>query len=565
MQKTAIKAFVYSFSVSLFAIMTANRFLCYDAPSTEPLIINKKNIVLFLKNSTPVKSPVKKIALSTLPKLEISDNSTPQPETEVILASTPEEWEFPLEIAPTPTNYAPEMMAAVLYAPDKPLKQQEIDAEVIYNPEVPKSAMTLAASQTTPKLEAIYSPDKTTISKEQDESTTSKAALPQNIVDRPDKKDDTLAIARAEMLGSFPLQQSNKPAIAPGAKIGDPSELNHIAMSTSDVPVESLEKSLNDKADESKTDAHDWQQLSDSPWVVAKSNGGKNQLAKQEFADKSSEEISAALNTSTARPEVKVASETVKNLIIPIPKDIMQDENLTPKLAYPSTSEDAKKEKVIDARIKQQEKLAKAEEKELLLPLEDEIELDPPTNQNAEQSTKPNSDNTAKITAEDGNKKGGIVSALSSIFAKSAKQIDEAKERAKAKAKLKRSIKKKIAQNKPISIMPTEIRLSFQPNRAEISGQTLRWVQAFASKAAETPGMTLEIRIDGTSATDLQQKRLNLLHNILTNKGVEYSKINTVFTSREPNSFILRTISRDDRGGTTEKTNNQTTVQHIQW
>lgn len=565
MQKTAIKAFVYSFSVSLFAIMTANRFLCYDAPSTEPLIINKKNIVLFLKNSTPVKSPVKKIALSTLPKLEISDNSTPQPETEVILASTPEEWEFPLEIAPTPTNYAPEMMAAVLYAPDKPLKQQEIDAEVIYNPEVPKSAMTLAASQTTPKLEAIYSPDKTTISKEQDESTTSKAALPQNIVDRPDKKDDTLAIARAEMLGSFPLQQSNKPAIAPGAKIGDPSELNHIAMSTSDVPVESLEKSLNDKADESKTDAHDWQQLSDSPWVVAKSNGGKNQLAKQEFADKSSEEISAALNTSTARPEVKVASETVKNLIIPIPKDIMQDENLTPKLAYPSTSEDAKKEKVIDARIKQQEKLSKAEEKELLLPLEDEIELDPPTNQNAEQSTKPNSDNTAKITAEDGNKKGGIVSALSSIFAKSAKQIDEAKERAKAKAKLKRSIKKKIAQNKPISIMPTEIRLSFQPNRAEISGQTLRWVQAFASKAAETPGMTLEIRIDGTSATDLQQRRLNLLHNILTNKGVEYSKINTVFTSREPNSFILRTISRDDRGGTTEKTNNQTTVQHIQW
>ena len=565
MQKTAIKAFVYSFSVSLFAIMTANRFLCYDAPSTEPLIINKKNIVLFLKNSTPAKSPVKKIALSTLPKLEISDNSTPQPETEVILASTPEEWEFPLEIAPTPTNYAPEMMAEVLYAPDKPLKQQEIDAEVIYNPEVPKSAMTLAASQTTPKLEAIYSPDKTTISKEQDESATSKAALHQNIVDRPDKKDDTLAIARAEMLGSFPLQQSNKPAIAPGAKIGDPSELNHIAMSTSDVPVESLEKSLNDKADESKTDAHDWQQLSDSPWVVAKSNGGKNQLAKQEFADKSSEEISAALNTSTARPEVKVASETIKNLIIPIPKDIMQDENLTPKLAYPSTSEDAKKEKVIDARIKQQEKLAKAEEKELLLPLEDEIELDPPTNQNAEQSTKPNSDNTAKITAEDGNKKGGIISALSSIFAKSAKQIDEAKERAKAKAKLKRSIKKKIAQNKPISIMPTEIRLSFQPNRAEISGQTLRWVQAFASKAAETPGMTLEIRIDGTSATDLQQKRLNLLHNILTNKGVEYSKINTVFTSREPNSFILRTISRDDRGGTTEKTNNQTTVQHIQW
>ena len=113
--------------------------------------------------------------------------------------------------------------------------------------------------------------------------------------------------------------------------------------------------------------------------------------------------------------------------------------------------------------------------------------------------------------------------------------------------------------------MPTEMRLSFQPNRAEISGQTLRWIQAFAARAAEDNTMTIEIRIDGTSGMELQQKRLNLLHNILTNKGVEYSKINTVFTSREPNSFIIRTVTRNfDRRGL-NKNNTQTAGRYLQW
>ena len=112
--------------------------------------------------------------------------------------------------------------------------------------------------------------------------------------------------------------------------------------------------------------------------------------------------------------------------------------------------------------------------------------------------------------------------------------------------------------------MPAEIRLAFQPNRAEISGQTLRWIQAFATKTAQTSGMMLEIRIDGTSSTKLQQNRLNLLYNILTNKGVDYSMINTVFTSRDPNSFILRTIaSKTDNNN--KGVNNQKADRYIQW
>ena len=132
------------------------------------------------------------------------------------------------------------------------------------------------------------------------------------------------------------------------------------------------------------------------------------------------------------------------------------------------------------------------------------------------------------------------------------------------------TVKEKIKRNKKSSkgrIMPTEMRLSFQPNRAEISGQTLRWIQAFAKRTAEDKNAAIEIRIDGTNSMELQQKRLNLLHNILTNKGVSYGKINTVFTNREPNSFIIRTISL---GNDTSKNNqkgtiNRNTGYYLQW
>ena len=86
------------------------------------------------------------------------------------------------------------------------------------------------------------------------------------------------------------------------------------------------------------------------------------------------------------------------------------------------------------------------------------------------------------------------------------------------------------------------MRLSFQNGKAEISGKTLDWIKAFGQKALTNSDQILEIRIDGTSSIDIQQKRLNLLYNILTNLGLEYSKVNTVFTHRGANTFILRVV-----------------------
>ena len=90
--------------------------------------------------------------------------------------------------------------------------------------------------------------------------------------------------------------------------------------------------------------------------------------------------------------------------------------------------------------------------------------------------------------------------------------------------------------------MPAELKLAFQPNRAEISGHTLKWIHAFADNARDNPEIYIEIRIDGTGSFTLQQKRLNLLSTIFANRGVDFRKVNIVFTSREPNSFIIRNI-----------------------
>jgi len=105
-----------------------------------------------------------------------------------------------------------------------------------------------------------------------------------------------------------------------------------------------------------------------------------------------------------------------------------------------------------------------------------------------------------------------------------------------------------------VSIMPAELRLSFAPNRAEISGQTLKWIYAFADNARDHNDVYVEVRIDGTSSYALQQKRLNLLSSIFASRGVDYRKINTVFTSREPNSFIIRNIRfNNNRKGETNE------------
>ena len=65
MLKTGLKSFVYSFSVSLFAIVSANRAFFYEKKAAPyDLDIQNKSIALYLADTRPSYVPVKKIELN---------------------------------------------------------------------------------------------------------------------------------------------------------------------------------------------------------------------------------------------------------------------------------------------------------------------------------------------------------------------------------------------------------------------------------------------------------------------------------------------------------------------
>ena len=90
---------------------------------------------------------------------------------------------------------------------------------------------------------------------------------------------------------------------------------------------------------------------------------------------------------------------------------------------------------------------------------------------------------------------------------------------------------------------------------------------AAAKKAAEEASIALEIRLNGRSDHILQQKRLNLLSNILAGRGVDSNKIRVVYTVREPNSFVMRTIRINEQSNETTMKNNtpNNNGYYLQW
>lgn len=558
MQKTGLKTFVYSFALSLSAIFTANGIYWHTRPSaSQEVKIPSKNIMLFLRGNRDTPStrpaPVKKIALTVLP--EPRQQETPpapsslqvvyQPEAEVIMADN-DIIDFPLEIDHN--------------IPDNAIRETEVRTklvqnfdEVIHNPP-PRAAEKIIPRHSADKSEKAYQEAPVKSAPQESPVLTAELAVPAVLTAEDDKTEDTLQMAAAESPepeAIFPLEKTVDP-LAPnaGAKVLRNAEANRVALAGSNVPIKSMtsEKSAQHQepiANKSKS----WEQMprrdaladngEDSPWVVAKGAVAPHNamVAKEKYYQKDEAAIQKALNREpldTTNADLQLASGTVQNLLIPIPEEILNDENLTPQLVSSDKPDDIKKEIEVERKLKE------------------EVRPEKPLIVKKEEKSEPQPIEPVKYQTPQEQKKGNILSSLSSIFSSSS-NVKESKQNTDDDDFIS-SIKKKFKGSRSRGkIMPTEMRLSFQPNRAEISGQTLRWIQAFAGKAADDPAMSIEIRIDGTSGMELQQKRLNLLHNILTNKGVEYSKINTVFTNREPNSFIIRTITRNNINTETTK------------
>ena len=275
------------------------------------------------------------------------------------------------------------------------------------------------------------------------------------------------------------------------------------------------------------------EEVLDDPWekaAVSNPHITKNKIveASKEHVDEVAALDKEKNSEAKAEGETKVAYKMMKNILIPIPDEIANDENLTPQLSYSA------KNKKIDAELKnkQQEEEREAKEREELAKSQQKID-------DAQSKTL-----TDSIT--DWFAKGKTKEKVNVIIQEEETGKDDADEDYEEDEEEESAFSKLLGLNKKKkgakNIVPSELKLFFQPNRAEISGQTLEWLRAFSQNAVKDDEVTVEIRIDGSGSYELQQKRLNLLYTIFANNGVNYDKINIIFTARDPNSFIIRNV-----------------------
>lgn len=98
---------------------------------------------------------------------------------------------------------------------------------------------------------------------------------------------------------------------------------------------------------------------------------------------------------------------------------------------------------------------------------------------------------------------------------------------------------------KPGFIMPQEIKVSFYKNATDFSGQTLKWIKAYAKSALADPRLVVEVRVSNQDP-EIQYKRLALIRNTLMSNGLSSHQIRMIQTNREPDSLVLRTALKID-------------------
>ena len=595
MQKKAVKNFVYSFLFSLLAVAAVGKvfFRTPETPKeqTNNKVIKTQDISLFSKPKDLTVKPISSAPTVDVSAIEALTAPTPAPEPLPVLEHKPEVIAKNIVTAESKKVVKNSINTDLAAAQEIVLEPEVITAAQISKPDYEQSGI-------------VYADISDTLQDEKTQNIISEPAkvlyAPEGVETTP--LTGNITVADNTALNVTPIEDEDIPLLETSGTLHKQIEVQNSASGTEIAMLEpnTLVNTIEDaEAPEEKTLAeadlkqNECKQMSekqpeDSPWVVAKGNRfAKNKAIVEQFADKTTvapapvaaetsapvateepvnepaeepaaaevdtetptaeepavnekpvtspavdeghtaepavetlqsvakeEQITLALNPETnnkAGAETKVAYQMVPNLLIPIPDDIANDPNLTPQLSYSPDDKPAKKEEVKE----------------------------------------PEAADTDENNLNEDEKKTGLFKSITSWFAGNKdKNKDETTqtEMSQSSGQTKSTFdffgvgNKFPGQSKPAKILPAELRLSFQPNRAEISGQTLRWIHAFADNARDNDDLYIEIRIDGTSSFALQKKRLNLLSTILANRGVDYRKINIVFTSREPNSFIIRNI-----------------------
>ena len=581
MQKNNIKSFICSFLFSILAVLAVQKvFLRADQTSatSEPSLDNTtmKKISLFAENKAHRhKAPVLmsssvsksdtniKIAKSNLtaPVVNIAPD-VPQEAEEQISLETPQKQNLPTHSdVTTDLAYAEEITFTEqeqnLLDEQKHLSQTDIVYADISDTfeETPLQTADASLSEEIPLIE-----DNLTVHGKinlQNNASASQIAMVEpnaliNSIEEPDILSEEKNLAEADI---------KKSELGEIVNISDNTEA--IDESAWEVASAASEEDLKeDSVDD--VQAQDFEEpVESSPWVIAKGNKyAKNQAAVEAYSTMPAQEETAAVSAepeqeqeqgqqenTTELPVIdpqedvaihqtfnepllkekenssKLAYEMIQNILIPIPDDILNDADIVPDLtASPDGSKDTTRRIVTPPK-------PELDEKEKQTGLFKSISSW--FNKNKDETTGSTSQSADK---KDSKEKPGALKALKDKVYSALGSVEDYK------------------NLNGMTIMPAELRLSFAPNRAEISGQTLRWIYAFADNARDHDDVYIEVRIDGTSSYALQQKRLNLLSSIFASRGVDYRKINTIFTSREPNSFIIRNIRfNNDYKGETEK------------
>lgn len=553
MKKTAFKTFVCSFVLSLFTIYTVNKvFIGTPLEKNDDVKISNKNISLFLKNESPINTvkalPVAKIALVKPDAPQMVEKAITPSKKEALIAQM-EEIQLPKEAeiqTQNPEKSEVKTVEIIREAPQKLIPLEILTSEKQTLGEQKNTTLAFADQAKPAAIKAEKHTERLLIPLERDGKRPLYASAKitingkdaQNQVaminfDKPIKNIVGEGGGKATPLEEIiPAEESKPESWQPMSEKKGQEPIERVAVE----PYLASQVEIGEPEDAAGNDKNTNNQDADSPWVAAKGTNfpknnnikGEEYFQKAEEGQKLKEILKDTSGQTSKNGEVKVAGEIVKNILIPIPDEIMAEKNLTPQLI--SAPENKKLE---DDLIEQ--------EKDSLGTSTTRPETEIPF---VTDRTTPTNDN--KVINEDKKaNEGGILKSITSIFSGSKDKNDKNLTLGGSKNNSNQSISE---QDTPPAgkILPTEIRLSFQANKAEISGKTLKWLQAFAEKTKSNDYTMLEVRIDGTSSFELQQKRLNLLYNILTNSGLEYEKVNTIFTSREPNSFILRTVKTKD-------------------
>lgn len=451
-------------------------------------------------------------------------------------------------------------------------KTSEVNAPVTDNPQASSSAAESAKDIPEVQTAAndkniLYAPDddfddvlentpkkSETANSETDTASTLETSMEENSENTPSQLDkfaensieeEPLQIADASEAVPFTIPLvHNFQAPQQNVTISNEAENSQVALASNNVRLQNL-GTVNKVASASvETLSNPSEQQSventDDPWttaVVGNSHITKNKM--EDFQKQHADEVSALNKEDVAEAksanEKKVAYKMVKNILIPIPEEIANDQNLTPQLSY---SEENKKlsEKLKKSGIIDSDDSDENNNKPEITPIPTQAQSESAEN-NKEPSTSSLTDSIAAWFSSPASKNND---------AQKTETTDSAEKSSQSSA-FSRLLG--LGAKKDNNIAPSELKLAFQPNRAEISGQTLDWLKAFSTNAVNNDDVFVEIRIDGSSSFELQQKRLNLLYSILINNGVDYNKINIIFTDREPNSFIIRNIryaSEDD-------------------